>query len=101
MNVKPFDSVRPADPPPLCGIVVGSSWHEPIACAYPPDHDGPHSWASIPAFPSRGRMTKREAGIRLVIIAGEILLTLDDDEDAPSWPDDLIAIADALGPGAS
>lgn len=36
---------------PICGIVVGSSWHEPVACAYPPGHDGDHSWASIPALP--------------------------------------------------
>lgn len=35
---------------PICGIVVGSSWHEPVACAYPPGHDGDHSWASIPAL---------------------------------------------------
>ena len=35
---------------PICGIVIGSSWHEPVACAYPPDHTGDHSWASIPQF---------------------------------------------------
>lgn len=35
---------------PLCAIVIGSSWHEPIACAYPPGHTGNHSWDSIPQF---------------------------------------------------
>lgn len=39
---------------PLCGIVIGSSWHEPVACAYPPGHTGDHSWASIPQFDPRG-----------------------------------------------
>lgn len=34
----------------VCGVVVHSSWHEPVACAYRPDHDGDHSWASIPQF---------------------------------------------------
>jgi hypothetical protein len=37
---------------PICGIVVGSSWHAPVACAYPPDHRGAHSWATIPQFES-------------------------------------------------
>jgi hypothetical protein len=35
----------------LCGVVISSSWHDPVACAFPPDHDGNHSWASIPALP--------------------------------------------------
>jgi hypothetical protein len=44
-------------------------------------------------------MTKKEAALRLWIIAGEIRLTLDEqDEDCPSWPDDLDAIAKALHP---
>lgn len=100
-RVKPFGSVRPPEPSPICGIVVSSSWHEPVACAFPPDHEGPHSWASIPALPPRsGRMTKREAGVRLAIIAGEILLTLDEsDDDVPSWAEDLSRIAEALNPG--
>lgn len=34
----------------MCGIVCDSSWHDPVACAFPPEHDGPHSWASIPAL---------------------------------------------------
>lgn len=45
-------------------------------------------------------MTKKEAGIRLAIIAAEIRLTLDEqDADAPSWPDDLDRIAGWLHPG--
>jgi len=96
--VKPFDSVRPPEPP-ICGVTVSSSWHEPVACAYPPDHEGPHSWASIPALPPRdGRMTKKEAARRLLILAGEISLTLDSDHDAPTWPDDLTVIAEGLAP---
>ena len=100
-GVKPFDSVRPPEPPPLCGVVIHSSWHEPVACAYPPVHEGKHSWASIPALPpGRSRMTKKEAGIRLAIIAGEIRLTLDEsDNDVPSWPEDLDRIAAWLHPG--
>jgi hypothetical protein len=35
----------------VCGVVIHSSWHEPVACAYRPGHDGDHSWASIPALP--------------------------------------------------
>lgn len=35
----------------LCGVVCGASWHQPVACAFAPDHDGDHSWASIPAAP--------------------------------------------------
>jgi len=34
----------------LCGIVVSSSWHDPVACAFRHRHEGPHSWASIPAL---------------------------------------------------
>jgi hypothetical protein len=37
----------------MCGIVCGSSWHEPVACAFPPEHSGAHSWASIPALPPK------------------------------------------------
>jgi hypothetical protein len=44
-------------------------------------------------------MTKKEAAIRLAIIAGEIRLTLDEsDDDCPTWADDLDAIAVALRP---
>ena len=37
----------------ICGVSCGSSWHEPVACAYPPGHDGAHSWASIPPYPTQ------------------------------------------------
>jgi hypothetical protein len=102
-KTKPFGSVRPAEQPPICGVTVSSSWHEPVACAYPPDHEGVHSWGSIPALPpGKSRMTKKEAGIRLAIIAAEIRLTLDErDQDCPSWADDLDRIAGWLHPGGS
>lgn len=50
-------SVPPA--PPICGIVIYSSWHDPVACAFKPGHEGNHSWASIPQFAP----THRLAGI--------------------------------------
>lgn len=53
MTVKPFGSVRPVQPTPICGVSVGASWHAPVACAYPPEHQGPHSWSSIPALPPK------------------------------------------------
>lgn len=34
----------------LCGVVIHSSWHDPVACAFRPGHAGDHSWASIPAL---------------------------------------------------
>jgi len=34
----------------LCAVVVGSSWHEPVACAFERGHDGDHSWATLPQF---------------------------------------------------
>lgn len=34
----------------ICGVVVRSSWHEPVACAYRLAHEGDHSWASLPQF---------------------------------------------------
>jgi hypothetical protein len=46
---------------------------------------------------SESDMTKKEASLRLQVIAAEIRLQLDeDDEDCPSWPDDLVTIALAL-----
>ncbi len=36
----------------MCGIVSMSGPNrEPLACAYPPEHDGDHSWATLPTFP--------------------------------------------------
>lgn len=49
----------PEDAPPapwptdafMCGIVSMSGPNgEPLACAYPPNHDGDHSWATLPTF---------------------------------------------------
>lgn len=37
----------------MCGVTCGSSWHDPVACAFPPEHAGDHSWASIPALDPR------------------------------------------------
>jgi hypothetical protein len=60
--VKSFATGKPAGDGPcpdcthrlsLCGVVVGSPWHEQVACAYFPGHEGPHSWASIPALDPR------------------------------------------------
>ena len=35
----------------LCAVVSASGPNgEPLACGYEPDHDGPHSWASLPTF---------------------------------------------------
>lgn len=41
-----------SEPRQICGVVMHSSWHEPVACAYKPGHEGPHSWASLPQFPT-------------------------------------------------
>ncbi len=35
----------------MCGVVIHSSWHDPVSCAFPDEHEGDHSWASIPALP--------------------------------------------------
>jgi hypothetical protein len=51
---------------PLCGIIIGSSWHEPVACAYPPGHTGDHSWASIPALPPTLDLARLHAEIERV-----------------------------------
>ncbi len=35
----------------MCGCVSMSGPNrEPLACAYPPGHDGDHSWATLPTF---------------------------------------------------
>lgn len=35
----------------ICGVVCNCGPEgEPLACGYPPLHDGNHSWASIPTF---------------------------------------------------
>lgn len=45
------------------------------------------------------RITKKEAGLLLAIIAAEIRLTLDEtDADCPWWADDIDVIAAALHP---
>lgn len=44
-----FKSALPV-PAEICGVVVASSWHAPIACAYERGHEGDHSWATIPQF---------------------------------------------------
>lgn len=37
--------------PFMCGIVSMSGLHgEPLACAYPPGHEGDHSWGTLPTF---------------------------------------------------
>lgn len=44
-------SGRKQPPPPICGTISHSGPHgEPLACAYPPNHDGDHSWATLPTF---------------------------------------------------
>jgi len=44
-------------------------------------------------------LTKKEAADQLAVIAAEIRLALDEnDEDCPTWADQLVAIADALDP---
>lgn len=36
---------------PICGVISHSGPNrEPLACAYAPDHDGAHSWATLPTF---------------------------------------------------
>lgn len=42
----------------ICGVTVDSSWHEPVACAFGPDHEGDHSWASIPAHNPASRQDR-------------------------------------------
>lgn len=35
----------------ICGLSGNYGAHmEPLACAYPKDHDGPHAWTSLPTF---------------------------------------------------
>ncbi len=36
----------------ICGVVSHSGPNgEPLACGYPADHEGTHSWADLPTFP--------------------------------------------------
>jgi len=40
--------------PELCGVISHSGPNrEPLACAYAPGHDGPHSWSTLPTFAPR------------------------------------------------
>ena len=58
-----FDALKPGPPfsdgravalPHLmCGVVIHSSWHDPVACAWGRGHEGDHSWAGIPQFDPR------------------------------------------------
>lgn len=35
----------------MCGTVCACGPNlEPLACGYPDEHDGPHSWATLPTF---------------------------------------------------
>lgn len=35
----------------ICGMVSNSGPNrEPLACGYVHDHDGPHSWSTLPTF---------------------------------------------------
>jgi hypothetical protein len=37
----------------ICAILSNSGPNgEPLACGYAPGHDGPHSWSTLPTFPS-------------------------------------------------
>ena len=49
---KPMpDDQRNLSALPLCGVICPCGPEgEPLACGYEPDHDGNHSWASIPTF---------------------------------------------------
>ena len=39
----------------ICGVISYSGPNgEPLACAYAPNHDGAHSWATLPTFPQGG-----------------------------------------------
>jgi hypothetical protein len=36
---------------PICGMISNSGrCHEPLACAFPPNHAGSHAWATLPTF---------------------------------------------------
>lgn len=39
-----------------CGVILPSATPtgDPVACAYFTDHDGPHSWASLPTYTMHG-----------------------------------------------
>lgn len=38
-------------PQAICGIVSNSGpYQEPLACGYPPGHEGHHSWATLPTW---------------------------------------------------
>ncbi len=44
--------------PHACGIVSPSGpFGEPLGCAYPTGHDGPHSWSTLPTFPAGASST--------------------------------------------
>lgn len=37
--------------PDICSVLSHSGpTGEPLACGYPPDHDGVHSWATLPTW---------------------------------------------------
>lgn len=46
-------------PKVMCGVVVASSWHLPVACAFEAGHDGDHSWASIPQYAPTEELAER------------------------------------------
>jgi hypothetical protein len=42
----------------ICAVICDCGPNgEPLACAYAPEHDGVHSWASIPTWTKRWRIT--------------------------------------------
>jgi hypothetical protein len=48
--------------PRLCGVVSNSGrLGEPLACAWEPDHNGPHSWATLPTFAAEPDATRAGA----------------------------------------
>lgn len=57
-------TLRPkAAPPFMCGIVSRAGPNgEPLACAYPPGHEGDHSWATLPTFVSSNLGHSESAG---------------------------------------
>lgn len=58
----------------ICGVVSMAGPHgEPLACAYPPGHEGDHSWATLPSWvPGNPESTESNAGPLPVAYSAEV-----------------------------
>ncbi len=58
----------------ICGTISASGPNgEPLACAYAPNHDGAHSWATLPTFfPSERGVIVAGGALSPVMYAPEV-----------------------------